>query len=144
MGKRVEVKDFLSEVVDDFAKDKSLENEGVWMLYKRFEYRIARAHRNNTQFQKVMEEKMRPYQWALDRGNLNALKDVANAAMQEVYAESVLLGIRRVETKEELPYTPEDGVALFQKLPDLWDEVFKFASSGEPYAVQQVKDDSGN
>lgn len=143
MAKR-EVNPLLADVVEDFAKDSEKENKGVWMPFKRFEYLVARAHRNNTKFLKTMEEKMRPYQWALDRGNMNALRDVANDVMQEVYAETILLGIRRIDTKEPLPYTVEDGVALFNRLPDLWDEIFKFATSTEPYSPAQIKDDSGN
>lgn len=147
------VKDFLKDVVEDFAKDSDKERSGVWMTYKRFQYLVARAHRNNTKFMKLMEERMRPYQWALDRGNFDALREVANEVLQGVYAETILLGIRRVPAKdadgnalpeERLPYTPEDGVALFRALPDFWDETFKFAGASEIYAPSQVKADSGN
>lgn len=137
-------KAYLSEIGDDFAKDSDKESKGVWVPYKRFEYRVARAHRNNKQFLKLFEQRMRPYQWALDRGNVAALKDVANDVMQAVYAEAILTGIRRADTKEELPYTPEDGVHLFKHWPDLWDEVFRTANNAETYAVEQVKADSGN
>jgi hypothetical protein len=139
-----ELNPLFADIAEDFAKDASKENDGVWMPYKRFEYRVARAHRDNTAFAKMMEERMRPYQWALNRGDMAALKDVANDVLQEVYAETVLKGIRRVGTKEELAYSPKDGVALFTKLPDLWDNIFKFAQSDEPYSPDAVKDDSKN
>jgi hypothetical protein len=137
-------KSYLDEIGTDFAKDSSKENDGVWITLGRFEYRIARAHRNNKRFLKQFEEKMRPYQWALDRGNVAALREVANDVLHIVYAESILRGIRRTDTKEELPYTPEDGAMLFKKLPDLWDEVFRTANNAEVYAPEQVKADSGN
>jgi hypothetical protein len=119
------------------------------MPYKRFEYLVARAHRDNTAFAALMEERMRPYQWALNRGDMSALKDVANDVLQEVYSETVLKGIRRATpgadgVKEVLAYTPAAGVGLFKKLPDLWDNVFKFAQSDEPYSPDAVKDDSKN
>jgi hypothetical protein len=136
--------DKFAEIVADFAKDATKENGGVWMRYGRFEYLIARAHRDNTAFAKVMEEKMRPYQWAIDRGNVNAIKGVAQDMLKESYAETVLKGIRRADTKEALDYAPEDGVKLFTMLPDLWDEVFKFAQSGENYSPDNVTADSGN
>lgn len=132
------------EIVADFEKDAAKENSGVWMTYGRFQYQIARAHRDNTAFSKLMEVKMRPYQWAIDRGNMAALKDVAKDVMQEVYAETILKGIRRSATGEVLEYTPADGVELFKKLPDLWDEVFKFSNVGENYTPDQIKEDSGN
>src|SRR4051812_45588492 len=99
-----------ADIAEDFAKDTAKENAGVWMPYKRFEYLVARAHRDNTAFQKLMEERMRPYQWHLNRGDMSALKDVANDVLQEVYSETVLKGIRRAApgtdgVKEALPYT---------------------------------------
>lgn len=136
--------DKFAEIVADFAKDTSKENDGVWMTYGRFEYLIARAHRDNTRFAKLMEEKMRPYQWAIDRGNTAALKGVAADMLKEVYAETVLKGIRRAGSKEVMDYQPEDGVALFTRLPDLWDEVFKFAQAGENYSPDKIEADSGN
>lgn len=133
-----------ADIAADFAKDAGKENDGAWMTYKRFEYLVARAHRDNIAFAKMLEERMRPYQWAINRGDMSALKDVANDVLQEVYSETVLKGIRRAVTKEALPYTPADGVSLFKKLPDLWDNVFKFAQSDEPYSPDAVKDDSKN
>src|ERR1035437_10798946 len=116
------------DLIADFAKDSVKENTGVRMTYKRFQYLVARSHRDNVAFLKVMEERRRPYQGAIDRGNLAALKDVANDVMQGVYAETVLKGIRKVDGTV-LDYLPSDGVGLFKKLPDLWDAVFKFANA---------------
>jgi hypothetical protein len=131
------------DLIADFAKDSVKENTGVWMTYKRFQYLVARSHRDNVAFLKVMEERMRPYQWAIDRGNLAALKDVANDVMQGVYAETVLKGIRKIDGTV-LDYQASDGVALFKQLPDLWDAVFKFANADENYSPDAVKVDSGN
>lgn len=138
------MKSALQSVVEDFAKDSVKETKGVWMTYKRNEFLIARAHRNNKAFLALMEERMRPYQWAIDRGNFAALKEVAQDVMQAVYAETVLLGVRNATSKEVLDYAPADGVELFQKLPDFWDEVFKFSGSDSPYSPDAIKDDSKN
>lgn len=132
------------DIVADFKKDASKENTGTWMTYGRFQYQIARAHRDNTAFAKLTEEKMRPYQWAIDRGNMSALKGIALTIMQEIYAETILKSIRRTETGEVLEYAPADGIELFKQLPDLWDEVRKFADSGDNYAPDAVVADSGN
>lgn len=136
------------DLVEDFAKDTKKENEGVWMTYKRFQYLVSRSHRDNVKFAKLMEEKMRPYQWAVDRGNLAAIKDVANDVMQEVYAEAILKAIRKIPVdgvaQPNLEYSTEDGVALFKKLPDLWDAVFKFSGADDNYSPDAIKADSGN
>ena len=133
-----------ADLIADFEKDKRKENDGVWMTYKRHQFLIARAHRNNTKFFKTLEERMRPFQWAIDRGNFAAIREAANEQMQIIYAETVLLGIRNTETKESLPYSSEDGFALFKKLPDFWDEVFKFAGNEQNYTPDQVELDSKN
>lgn len=131
------------ELIEDFAKDSTKENQGVWMTYKRHQYLIARAHRDNVAFSKLFEQKMRPYQWAIDRGNSAALREVAKDVLQEVYAETVLKGIRKNDGTL-LDYQPSDGVTLFNKLPDLWDAIFKFANADENYSPDQIKADSGN
>lgn len=131
------------DLIEDFAKDAEKENNGVWMTFKRHQFLVARSHRDNVAFLKLMEVRMRPYQWALDRGNLAALKDVANDVMQGVYAETILKGIRKLDGTV-LDYKPEDGVSLFKQLPDLWDAIFKFANSDENYSPDSIKADSGN
>lgn len=132
-----------ADIIGDFKKDSVKETKGVWMTYKRCQYLVARAHRNNVEFLKTMETNMRPYQWAIDRNNFAAIKDVAEAAIQVVYAQTVLLGIKKLDGTV-LDYTPEDGVALFQQLPDLWDEIFKFAGNETNYAPDAVEADSKN
>lgn len=153
-------KALLDAIASDFARDTSKEVKGAWMIYGKRRYLIARAHRNNVAFQKMMEVEMRPYQWAIERGNLDALKDVTNTVLQKVYASTILIAIENLPvpaTKDSpalpatsLDYTPADGVMLFEALPDFWDSVFKFAESGRNYALDhgynpdEVKDDSKN
>lgn len=132
-----------ADIVADFEKDATKENEGVWLTFGRHEFLIARAHRDNVAFAKLMEERMRPYQWAIDRGNIAALKGVAKDILQQVYAETILKGIRKLD-KTVLDYQPADGVQLFQRLPDLWDEVFKFANGADNYSPDQIAEDSKN
>lgn len=148
-------KALLDAVASDFARDSDKESKGVWMVFGKRRYLIARAHRNNVVWQRRMEEEMRPYQWAVERGNLEAIKDVMQAIMQKVYAETILLAIEELPIKagdvgKPLDYTPEDGVTLFDALPDFWDAVFKFSDAGRNYAKdvgyspKQVEADTGN
>lgn len=130
-------------IIGDFKKDSAKETAGVWMTYKHFKYLVARAHRNNVEFLKTMETEMRPYQWAIDRNNFAAIKDAAETAIQAVYAKTVLLGISKLDGTV-LDYTPDDGVALFAQLPDLWDEIFKFAGNEGNYAPDAIEADSKN
>lgn len=145
----------LDAIASDFARDPEKESKGAWMTFGKRRYLVARAHRSNVAFAKRMEEEMRPYQWAIERGNFEAMKDVSLAIMQKVYAETVLLAIETLPTKAGDPnvsmvYAPEDGVALFAALPDFWDAVYKFSEAGRNYAKSStyapdaVKADSGN
>lgn len=131
------------DLVEDFKKDSAKENNGVWMTFKRHQFLVARSHRDNKEFQKLMEERMRPYQFAIDRGNLSALKEVANEVLQAVYAETILKGIRKLDGTV-LDYEPSDGVKLFADLPDLWDAVFAFAKADDNYSPDSIKADSKN
>lgn len=131
------------DLIEDFKKDSNKENNGVWMTFKRHQFLVARSHRDNKEFQKLMEERMRPYQFAIDRGNLSALKEVANEVLQGVYAETILKGIRKLDGTA-LDYEPADGVKLFDQLPDLWDAVFAFAKADDNYSPDAIKLDSKN
>lgn len=131
------------DVIADFAKDPAKENEGVWMNYGRHQFLISRAHRNNARFLKLLEQEMRPYQWALDRGNLSAIKDAFADVLQTVYSKTVLLGIRKLDGTV-LDYSPEDGVALFKKVPDLWDKIFAFSNNESNYSPDKIEADSKN
>lgn len=148
-------KALLDAISSDFARDSVKEQKGAWMIYGKRRYLISRAHRNNVAFQKMMEEEMRPYQWALERGNADAIKEVAQSVLQKVYAKTILLAIESIpakpgETGTSLEYTPEDGVMLFDALPDFWDAVFKFADTARNYnidsgyTIEAIKADSGN
>src|SRR3974390_1791979 len=116
--------DKFAELIADFEKDSKKENDGTWMTYKHFQYLVARSHRNNVAFFKLMEKELRPYQWAIDRGNFAAIKEVANEAVQKVYAETILRGVRRVGAVTEMPLTTDEKIDLFKRLPGLWDEIF--------------------
>jgi hypothetical protein len=132
-----------ADLLADFAKDPKKETEGVWMTHGRCRLRIARAHRNNVNFQKMMEKEMRPYQWAIDRGNFAAIKDAAADVLQVVYAKTILLEIQKLDGTS-LDYTWEDGVDMFRQSPDFWDKVFAFASTDTNYSPDAIEDDAKN
>lgn len=132
-----------ADLIEDFAKDPKKESEGVWMAFGRHQFQVARAHRNNVAFMKMMEQELRPYQWAIERNDWDAIKEVAAEALKKVYSKTILRGIRKLDGTP-LDYTPEDGEALFTKLPDLWDAVFKYAGTDKNYAPDKVVADSKN
>lgn len=146
MTEEVKKPSVLDLVSADFARDKAKENKGVWLPYGRLEYLIARGHRSNAKFSTDMEVTMRPYQWAIRRGE-KAIESVASAineALHDTYSRNVVFGVRRSDTKEELPITPDEIKQLFKDLPDFWDWVYKEASNDLNYSSEQVAADSKN
>jgi hypothetical protein len=137
------IREQFAGIVSDFKKDTTKENDGVWMNYGQHQFLVARSHRDNAKFFALMEQELRPYQWAIDRGQFAAIKVAADAVMQKVYAETILLGIRKLDGTA-LDYTSDDGMVLFKELPDLWDEIFKFSNNGGNYAPDAVALDSKN
>jgi hypothetical protein len=124
----------LQGAIADFSKDNAKETGGAWAHYKGRQYLIARAHRNNVLFSKIVEAKMKPYRRLIDTGNIEAMKDRAAEVMREVYAESILMGVRDTDG-QDIPYTSEDGKVLLA-VPDLWDFVFKNANQDDNFATE--------
>lgn len=143
-----DVKTKFADVVRDFEKDPAKERNGAWMRFKNFEYLVARAHRENVEYKKLIEVEMRPFQWAIDRNDLTSVDEATREALQRVYSKTILKAIRRANSTIELDYTPEDGASLFKALPDFWDKLFAFAhkeQNYEPdYTEPQITSDSGN
>jgi hypothetical protein len=100
------IREQFAGIVSDFKKDSTKENAGVWMTYGKHQFLVARSHRDNAKFFALMERELRPFQWAIDRGNFAAIKDAADEVMQKVYSETILLGIRKLDGGESLEYTP--------------------------------------
>jgi hypothetical protein len=109
------------------------------MTYKRFQYLVARSHRDNAKFFALMEAEDAPYQWAIDRNNFAAIKDAADALMQVVYAEDRSAGDSQARRKRSSITRPRTASRCSSELPDLWDEVFKFPNNGSNYAPDKSR-----
>jgi hypothetical protein len=138
------IREQFAGIVSEFKKDSTKENAGVWMTYGKHQFLVARSHRDNAKFFALMERELRPFQWAIDRGNFAAIKDAADEVMQKVYSETILLGIRKLDGDGAGVHARGWHVALFKELPDLWDEIFKFSNNGGNYAPDAVEQDSKN
>ena len=112
-----------------FKTDNQLERDGVILSYgvnskgKPIEIRIARAGGSNMKFAKRMEAAVKPYKRQIQNEVMD--NEQALAITRQVFAETVVLGWENVEDEngDELPFSPEACVKLFEDLPDLFADV---------------------
>src|SRR3982751_2269104 len=65
-------------------------------------------------------------------------------AVQEIFARMLVVEWHGLVTRtgEPIPYSPEACLALFEVLPDLWEELQRFAMNRANYAVAQATEDA--
>lgn len=117
---------------DAFRTDKSKEQDGIWFDFGDFQVKCARAGGGNTKFLKTVEETMRPYRRIIENGLMKP--EVAEKALAEVYAKSVIIGWRTkdgdklVDGMEDLegkrvPFNQENVIAVLVALPDFFQQL---------------------
>lgn len=140
-----------------YKTDEQLEKNGIRVLFAEDEIclTLARAGGQNAGFQKALAANLKPYRRALQSETLSDKK--ANELLMKTFAESVVLrwetraedgtyreGIE-VEGKTELqPVTVENMVAVFQALPDLFEDIKAEASRLSNYRKVEREEDAKN
>lgn len=114
---------------DLFGTNKNLEAEkGVTLDYSVFQITILRAGGANKKYSKALNENMKPYRAAFERGDLD--DETSEEILLKSFVQGVVLGwsgnIGRNGKKEE--YSEEACIAVFKELPDLFDDVKKQAN----------------
>lgn len=132
-----------------FSTDPELEKKGVWFEYAEGDEEnppsllLARAGGANDAFNKAMETAAQPIRRKL-QNNLVSGKQLRKLNVQ-VYAEAVVLDWKNVELdKEVLPFSKENVVKLFTRLPEFFDTVMEDASRMAAYRKDLLEVDSGN
>ncbi len=118
-----------------FKTDKSAETDGVWITVglhnnKPQEIKISRMTRSNKRYQKALEEATRPHSSAIQNETLE--EELGGKLLREVFADTIILDWRNVpkseltgveaDDKVDLPFSRENVLALFEELPDLYDD----------------------
>lgn len=129
-----------------FGTDKKVEAAGIELDYGEFWIKIARAGGGNKKYMRVLEAVSRPHRRAIQSGNLPPEK--ANEVLQEVYAKAVVLdwgGEGMVdEAGKPLKFSPKACMDLFQRLPDLFEDVKAQAESFINFKVEEAEADAKN
>lgn len=135
----------MTSIHELFATDEKTETEGfVHFVTDEISFTLARAGGSNTRFVKAMEQKTRPYRRQIQDDTMDTA--LANKLLIEAFAEAVVLGWKGITTPDgqEVKFTPENAVTLFNQLPDLFNELRESAGNQANYRLGEVKDDAGN
>ena len=141
-----------------FKTDKTLETEGVEIAVginehndKPITIRIARMTRTNKKYAKALDNASRPHTASIQNETLD--EAIASRMMQGVFVDTILLGwgnlpksdLTGVDTDtDELPFTRENALALFEELPDLYKDWEKRANGSAAFREIERDVSAGN
>lgn len=143
----------------DFRSDPTLEQGGIVLDYGAFRVTVARAGGSNKSFQKLMEQKARPYQRAIQAGAFD--NERAGELLRDVYASTIIKDWETrfpaaVEGEYEwkqgiegpdgalLPFTKENVLKTFVALPDLFTDIVEQAGKAALYRASLREAAGGN
>ena len=149
---------------DVFGTEPTLEQTGIRIDYGSYYFLIGRAGGANTKFSDAVRAKFRPYQRALDLGEMD--DKVSNRLTAEAFAETVVLGWGTPDpieggTAEEnegrfgaglmigqdgaaIPFSVDAVKAMLTALPDLTMDLIKESQKIANFRKVVASDDAKN
>ena len=135
-----------------FQNDQAAERDGIWLDYSVFQVRAARAGGSNQKFKRLFNERTRSLKRAIDAEIID--DDTSDTITRDVYAEAIITDWRvRVNDRGEidpngkewkehtiegpagefLPFNRDNVLATFERLPDLFRDIFGQVTRGEMF-----------
>jgi len=133
-----------------FATNKDAEQDGIWVEYGPNDdgtipgFKIARAGKSNKKWAKAVERATKPHRRAIQLETMdNALSE---KIMLGVFVESILIDWRNVQGKDGklLQLTKESATALFEALPELYDDLNDKASKAAIFRDEALENEAKN
>lgn len=126
-----------SSIFDMFETDSDVETKGVLLRYgPDIRILVARAGGANKAFERIIKTLTKPHRQllkAVQSGNgSDADALVLENIMKEAYAKTVVLGWEGIQLERNGPLVeckPENVLALFNKIPQMWIDIRDFASN---------------
>lgn len=141
-----------------FKTDKTAEVEGVEVAVAMNDHnnepifiRISRMGTTNKRYTKALNKVTQPHQAAIQNGAMD--NDLARKMLQEVFVDTILLGWKNLPKseltgdeadKDELEFTRENALALFDEMPDLYDDWEGRAQKASSFREQEREASAGN
>lgn len=139
-------------LMDKFATNENLETDGVWNQFdETFRVRIARASTNNIRYAKALEKATKPF-----RRNFDMVSNEMQAnILKEVYAKTIVTGWQtmrggewvdgiNLSGEELLPFTSDNVLEVFKKLPDLFATIQTYADDAAAYRQAALEKEGKN
>lgn len=133
-----------------FKTDANLEKSGIELEYgenskgQPILIRIARAGGANSAYNKRLEVLTKPYRRQIQTETID--NKVLEKIVAQAFAETVVLGWEGVEDEanNELPFSVDNVVKLFNDLPDLYKDIQEQAQKTALFRQEILEADSKN
>ena len=137
-----------------YSSNAQKETEGVW-VYPAGEgenapaFKIARAGGANKAFEMEQMKALRPYQKLIQANSKKPSPEVMELikrTTKEMFLKTCMLDWRNVRNskKEIVPFSKEQAAAMFEQLPDLYDELLAQSQAITTFQDEEIEADSGN
>lgn len=132
----------MTDLFKQFETDDSKVNDGVWRdLTRTVQVKIAMAE--NPAYMRMLRKKYKSNQVALQADD-DLSQELSQEITKEIYAHTILLGIRSTDPSEELKingelmekYTPDHGLTLL-KNEEFFKRIKDFAQDSSEYMLNQ-------
>lgn len=136
-----------------FKTDPKAEVEGVWLPVginehnkKPIEICVSRMSRSNKRYTKELERVTRPHSSSIQNDSMD--EEIGAKLLREVFADTILMDWRNLpkseltgndSDSEDLPFSRENALALFEELPDLYDDWESRAKKSATFREQERK-----
>lgn len=141
-----------------FKTDKIAETEGVWMDVsindhngKPIRIKLARMSSTNKRYTKALEAATKPHKSAIQNDAFD--NELAKKLLQDVFVETILLDWDNLPKSdltgdeadtELLPFTKENALALFNEMPELYDDWESRAQKAAAFREAEREKSAGN
>lgn len=129
-----------------YKSDETLESQGIVLNYgKDGKFIVARAGGANKKFAKALEARGRPYRRQIENGTVN--NEVLENLLREVFVETVILGwegVKDQQTGEDIPFSKENCLALFEQVPNLFVDLREQATLFANFRAESIEEDAKN
>jgi len=138
-------------IFDIFETDSDVETKGVLLRYSdTIRILVARAGGSNKKFERLIKNMTKPHRQLLKAMSAGTASDsdakVLEGILQEAYSQSVVLGWEGITERDGtvIECTPANVKALFERIPQLWNDIRDFAANYMNYLAEDTDEVAKN
>ena len=140
----------MGSLFKQYKTDKKIEVDGIWVDFPKNDngtvpqFLIARVGPSNPKYVAAYERHSKPYRTQIRKELLS--EELSAKVLYAAFADGCVHDWRNVQDAEgnNLPYTRENVIWLFNQLPDLYNDLYSVASNYSTYAASGLESDAKN